>query len=323
MKIAITGANGFLGQALLKNLTARGYEACGFIRRACHPSQIGGALCYKTINYEDQNALCSALEGFDILIHNAGMVKALTFNELYNSNVLLSRRLILAANQCSRLSQFILISSQAASRPVHNSIPVSEADPPHPVSWYGKSKLLAEKTLIAQCRVPWTVIRPASVYGAGDREFLSLFKMLSWGINLQTSSKDNYLSLIHVQELCRLIELTLCNKRAQRQIFFASDGETYTQELLCQTILETMGKRGFALLVPDILLRGVGHINDFIGKLKREAQTINSQKIREITAGSWLCSIEKAKARLAFDPQPNLKKNIQETYQWYIESGWL
>jgi len=49
---------------------------------------------------------------------------------------------------------------------------------------------------------------------------------------------------------------------------------------------------------------------------------LNIDKYKELKALYWICSSEKA-AKEGFSPDYDLKKGLQETYQWYIENGWL
>src|SRR5438309_1620730 len=59
--------------------------------------------------------------------------------------------------------------------------PAREDDPPHPLNAYGRTKAAAESAIRSDARVPWTILRPCSVYGPRDRQWLPLVRLAARG----------------------------------------------------------------------------------------------------------------------------------------------
>jgi len=323
MKIAVSGANGFLGSSLVMHLQEKGYSVIGLARGSKQHFVKQADINIIQVDYHDPTSLASAISAADIFIHNAGKTRTNTFKEMYEANVGLTSRILEQVNQSPKISHFIYISSQAASRPSYRNELVSETDPPLPVSWYGKSKLYAELCVKNTCKKPWTIIRPCPVFGPGDRDFLALFQMLSKGISLQSGRQDTQVNMIYVNDLCSFIESCLFNRKAYKEIFFASDGQAYFQDDIFAAISEAVGKNPFKMHIPKGLMFMFGSLADITGKVSGIPQLINSQKLKELNAGSWLCSIEKAGSQLHWKPEPDFKAKIGITYKWYKEMGWL
>lgn len=321
MKIAITGANGFVGNTLLNHFSAAGYKAIALLRpNANIPS---GAYEIRYLDYQNPRELSLALSDLDILIHNAGKSKALNHLEIFEANVGLTRRVVEALNKHTRQIQLIYISSQAASRESVGSALISEDMPSQPLTTYGKSKYLAEKVIASNCRQPYTIVRPCPIYGAQDRDFLQLFQICKYGLNFQIGARERGLNMIHAGQLAEFIALVVNNPKAFGEILFATDGQIYTQSYISQCICRAMGKRQRRIVVPEALAKMVFNIGEIFGQFSQKPSQINKEKQREIMADAWLADPTKAKALLGWEPEPRLPELIKETYQWYLEAGWL
>ncbi|PKN78976.1 MAG: hypothetical protein CVU48_06605 [Candidatus Cloacimonetes bacterium HGW-Cloacimonetes-1] len=322
MKIAITGANGFVGSNLVKHF--QGCSVIALVRKNSDCSLLNDFHDTITVDYSNIESMKTVLCGVDVVIHNAGLTRAVDWQQMYRANVVTTSQIIQAVNQAPSISRFIQISSLAASHPAYRGEEVSESDRPLPLTWYGKSKMLAEKITRQSCEKPWSIVRPCSVYGEGERDFLQLFQMVKKGFILQAGKPDNRLNLIHVSELCTFIELVMNCPEAVGEIFNANDGEIYQQDQFIAVLKDILKpKHSLALRLPDSIVRLYARYGDIIGKLKHQPQLINSQKILELFGDPWLGSITKARETLKWDPKPQFEKHLSETIKWYETSGWL
>src|SRR5512137_826456 len=89
-------------------------------------------------------SLPEAVAGVDVVVHLAGLVKAVTPAELFAVNARGTRDLAVAAAAAGR-PRFVLVSSLAAAGPSRPGHPRTEDQAPAPVSDYGRSKLAAEE----------------------------------------------------------------------------------------------------------------------------------------------------------------------------------
>lgn len=323
MKIAVTGANGFIGSNLTALLAAKGHEVRAVVRSGADLDLLSPQALIHPVDYSLEDSILAALDGCQAIIHNAGITRTRTHSEMLAVNAGLTHKIIQAANHIPALQRFVLFSSQAASRPSPDGEFVTESDPEAPITWYGKSKLLAERIVKRDCAKPWTIIRPVSVYGRGDRDFMAMFRAANKGIALKIGSKDRRLNLIHITELAEFTHLVLSAPTAKNQTFFASDGEVYTQSLISHAIAEVSGHRSIQITVPELIARAAFTIGSVVPPGSGKAGVLNRQKMLEIMAPNWLCSIEKARQILGWDPKPNLKDNLKDTLVWYRAHGWL
>lgn len=323
MKIAITGANGFIGSNLTLLLATKGHEVRAIVRERAHIDLLSHHNDISPANYNQIRSIQEALSGCDAVIHNAGITRTRSHTEMLDINVGLTKRVIEAANGVPSIKKFVLMSSQAASRPSQAGEDITESDEEAPVTWYGKSKLLAEYLVKRDCKVPWTIIRPVSVYGGGDRDFLAMFKAATKGVAIKIGHRERLLNLICISELADFAEMVLDKQESDNNIFFASDGATYTQSAISSTIAGISDRQPIHIRVPEILVKAAFFCGELIPSTTGKASLLNRQKMLEIMAPNWTCSIAKARELLGWNPQPRLRENLMDTLQWYREHNWL
>lgn len=71
------------------------------------------------------------------------------------------------------------------------------------------------------------------------------------------------------------------------------------------------------------LVKLIASVAQSVSRLKNQASALNIEKLKELTAANWNCSIEEAKIDLGFYPQYNLQKGLTETLAWYKANKWL
>ncbi len=322
-KIIVTGANGFIGSRLCLALVNNGYQVTALVREKADCSLLSNKINKIFMNYNDNSLLNELLDNHDILIHSAAKTKGISYKDLTDTNVELTEKIIQSSNQSKNLKQFIFLSSQAAAGPGKGNTSLTEIDEPHPISWYGQSKLQAELILKNTLNKDWTIIRPASVYGPGDKDFLFYFQFIEKHIAIHPGFNNKYISLIYVDQLIDLILKTILNPKAKNETFFASDGHTYTISTFCDTLGLAMDKFVFPISIPDSMVFMTGAVMEMIGKFQNKIPILNKQKAQELRQYNWLIRNIKAVELLDFNPKSNLLSNLTRTYQWYKKNKWL
>ena len=322
-RIAITGANGFVGSSLVKYCLGKECQITGLVRPTADLSLLPNDFSPTRVDYWHNEQIKSVLEGHQILIHNAAITRGKNWQEFHKQNVELTAHLVKIANEVPALQQFVFISSQAASGICSSKNGKKEHEECFPVSYYGKSKLMAEEEIIKNCRKQWTIIRPASVFGAGDHDFLQYFKLVSSGISLLIGYTPRYISLIHISGLVDLIYRTFSNERAFNEIFFAACSSFYSWEEFVTALEQAMNKKTIRIRIPEFLAYPVALLGDLKGKLSNRPALINLQKLKELKEGNWICDPGKTKEVLGLGLESNLVEELRATYNWYKEKGWL
>ncbi|TSA26987.1 NAD-dependent epimerase/dehydratase family protein [bacterium] len=322
-KVLVTGANGFVGSNLVRALLENGYEVTCMVRRTSNLSSIENLpVTFKYADYNSISSLQEACKGQDIIFHIAAKVREINEKRYFDANVEVTRNL-LESIKGSNIEKFVFLSTQAAAGPADGLIPKTENCDCNPVSYYGKSKLEAERVVREECPVPWVIIRPPSVYGPYDKDFLQYFELVNKHLAPLAGFKKKYFSLVYVEDLVQMIILASENEHANNEIFFAGDGNIYLLENFIDAVKKAMNKNAINLHIPIFLSYILAAFNECMKYFTKKQATINLQKVKEMKQCYWLCSIEKAQNMLNYKPHFSLKEGVSETYQWYKEHRWL
>ena len=322
-KAIVTGSNGFVGSNLVRALLSKDYDVTCLVRKTSNIKSLEN-LPIK-FAYGDCNnieSLRKACEGQDYVFHLAAKVKEKSKKRYFEVNLDGTKNLLTAINNLN-IKKFIFLSSQAAAGPSASRIPKTEEGPENPVSYYGKSKLAAEEYIKKNTKIPWTIIRPSSVFGPYDRDFYIYFKIVKKGIAPLAGLSEKYISLIYIEDLSNLIIKAAINPKANYQTFFACDGNIYSWNDFINTLQNILDKKLIRIKIPIIFAYKLALFNECTKYFRKQQATLNFQKVKEMKVKYWLCSSEKAKNLLDFSPKFTLSKALQKTYNWYKENKWL
>ncbi len=267
MRVLVTGANGFVGRALLQRLLALdGVGAVAGLRRA--DALVEGELpCERRVLGDLAVAAVSAesLQGIDVLVHTAARVHVMdevatdplaAFRAVNVEGML---RLATAAAEAG-VKRFVLISSvKVNGEETPPGRAFSAADQPCPGDAYGLSKWEAEQALQALCErtgMQWVIIRPPLVYGPGVRaNFQRLMGGLARGLPLPLGALDNRRSLVALDNLLDLLLICLAHPAAANQTFMVSDGDDWSVAELARHLARSLQRPARLLPVPRSWLR--------------------------------------------------------------------
>ena len=307
MIVAITGANGFIGQNLLRRFGEAGWETRPVVRR----------------DFESGNAE-QLLTAADVVVHAAGATRAPTQTLLRASNVGLTRRVIELARR-GRARRLVFISSQAAAGPAPSrERPITEDAAPVPHEGYGRSKLEAERLVEAATDLDPVIVRPAAVYGPGDRDFLTMFQLTRFGVALHPGNRDHWISILHVDDLASAIIAMATNPKSIGQRYFlANDEPVQWHELFREAASCANRSLAIDFELPMSVVRFAAELGDFAARVTGRTSLVSSEKVALSTPRFWICSSERAKRDLGFAPRVALQKGLCDTYQWYRTHRWL
>lgn len=332
-KILITGASGFIGSFLVEEALKKNYEVYAGIRETSSKQflQDERIKFFQTSLNDKENLIKSFIEfkkhngAFDFIIHNAGATKVKNNEDFLKINDQYTRNLIEALIESECLNQkFIFISSLAAYGPGDDKsmLPIKETDTPKPVSFYGKSKLSAEKYLHSLTDFPFLIFRPTGVYGPREKDYLLFFKTLLNRVEPYIGFKAQQLSFIYVKDLCRVIIQSL-ESSFKNKAYFVADGNVYSSFDFGIISKQKLKVKTIKLYIPIPIARGFVVITSFIFKLFGGSPTLTNEKINEISKLNWHCEIEGIKKDFNFVAKYDLTKGVDETIDWYKKNGWL
>jgi dihydroflavonol-4-reductase len=324
----VTGATGFIGLTLAERLVARGEAVRALVRDAGRARELAGMGAEVVRgDVSRPETLPEAVAGVDVVVHLAGLVKAVTPQELFAVNARGTRDLAMAAAAAGR-PRFLLVSSLAAAGPSAPGRPRTEDQAPAPVSDYGRSKLAAEEALRPLAgELHATVIRPPLVYGPRDREFLpALFRMARARLVVKAGFGEKRYSIVHVDDLVDLILDAAgrghrLERRGTEGIYFGDDGVEHTWEGLAGAALGALGRRGLVLPLPEAVSWVAAGASTAAARLTGRAAILSLDKMLEIREAAWTCSSQRARRELGWRPRHSLVDGMRQSVKWYRDRG--
>jgi nucleoside-diphosphate-sugar epimerase len=321
--VLITGASGFIGGRLRDALLEAGEDVVSLRRRGSPESPRGRA---ELVDYADIDALERLIdkEKPRLVIHAAGVTKGVTLGDFRRGNVEPTINLLRAIQKKHPgLERFILISSLAAYGPSSVEHPLEESAERRPIEFYGRSKMEAEEAVEKEATVPWTIIRPAGVYGPGDADFFTYFKIVERGMNVFFGNRGRVISLVHVDDLVRAILDAARSEATKNKGYFICDGKPVTFTDFQSCIVTASGKRVRDLDLPGFLVPLAAIGGELLSGLDGKPRLANRQKAVMGRQDAWTCTHRAANADFGYNPTIPLLEGVKATYAWYRSSGWL
>ncbi|MEZ5023369.1 MAG: NAD(P)-dependent oxidoreductase [Chitinophagales bacterium] len=323
MKIFITGATGFIGTHLTRQLVKENHKVTALLRteskRKLLPDNVqiikGDLSIFKDKELK--------LPEFDVVIHLAGTIFAKNDQKYYEGNCQVTKDLITCLeNQDWTLKRFLYASSLAAAGPSFNGHVMDESDQPNPIDPYGKAKLAAERYLSRVKSFPITCFRPAIVLGPGDWNSLSLFKMAKWGIGMNVDGQPQKLSFIDVTDLNDAIVKMMTDPSPENKIYFVAHSKQITNNDLFLALGKVMNKKVSIIPLPKIVLKLAMQTSSFVTNLLQIKNQLDKKQYDQLI-NDFECSSALLQKELHWTPQFNLNASLKKAYVGYVEMGML
>jgi nucleoside-diphosphate-sugar epimerase len=265
--------------------------------------------------------LDEALRGVDTVLHLAGTTKAISGGFYQLGNVQTMKNLLRVSAHVRRL---VYVSSLAAAGPSPTGEPLTEEDPPHPVSDYGRSKLEAEQLVLASDLLDRVVIvRPPVVFGPRDTGVFRILASVARGWMPRIGSGERLFSYIYVKDLVAGLLAAAQSGKAPGKTYFLCAPAPVTWNEFATAAAEIMACRVRTLRVPMSVAYAMGLAGEAWSRLTRKPGILSRDKIREARNPFWVCGAGRAARELAFRAETPLRLALAETLAWYKEAGWL
>ncbi|MEP7221806.1 MAG: NAD(P)-dependent oxidoreductase [Novosphingobium sp.] len=300
MTIAVTGATGFVGQALLDAAGESGLPVRALARG---PQAQRDGVSWVAGDLANAAALDALIAGTDVVIHVAGVVNT-PDPAMFESGNVQGTANVIAAMERAGVRRLVHVSSLSAREP-HLSL-------------YGASKARAE-ALVRDSGLDWTMVRPPAIYGPRDRDMFELFRSAKWGV--VPVPAEGRASLIHVADLARLL-LALTGGAGAGKCFDPDDGRPggWGHKELAHAIGAAMGRRIWAPGLPPALLR-MGALADKL--LRGDKARLTADRVGYLTHPDWVVSATGRVPADLWTPQVPTLEGLRSTAEWYRRNGWL
>ncbi|MBW6528308.1 NAD(P)H-binding protein [Sphingomonas sp. RHCKR7] len=305
MILALTGATGFVGGALLEQALAAGHAVRALARRA--PPERDGVTWVRGA-LDDAAALSALVSTADAVVHVAGAVNAPDRAGFAAANVD-GTRAVVGAAKVAGVARLVHVSSLAAREPA--------------LSHYGWSKAGAE-TVVRDSGLDWTIVRPPGVYGPGDMEQRDLFRAARRGV--VPLPPDGRLSIIHVDDLARLL-LTLAarpgtagNAGTHATYEPASPDGALRYTDFARAIGAAVGRRALPLPLPAALLRLAARGDALI---RGRGAKLTADRVAYMLHPDWTADPAKAPPPELWRARIGAAAGLAATARWYRAQGLL
>ena len=308
----VTGANGFVGQALCAEAMRRGWHVRGALRSACELPAGAEKVVVGAIGGETD--WTGALRGADVVVHLAARVHVMQdtiadpLAEFLKVNLHGTENL---ARQAARagVKRFIYVSSiKVNGEETRDGQRFSETDVPAPQDPYGVSKWEAEQALhrvADETGLEAVIVRPPLVYGAGVKgNFVQMLNIVAKRIPLPFASVHNHRDLVYVGNLVDALITCATQPAAAGQTYLVCDGENISTPDLLRQLAVGMGVPSHLFPCPPALLQ-------LAGKLAGKSQQL------ERLLGSLRVDGDKMRTDLNWTTPYSLRQGLQATTEWY------
>jgi len=302
MRIALTGGTGFVGGALVERAIGEGHEISALARKEQGARE---GVSWVRGDLGDPEALRRLVGEADMVIHVAGLVKALDSAAFARANVEGTLNLIEAVRAAGP-ERLVFVSSLAARGP--------------DLSAYGASKALAERLVMASS-LDWTIIRPPAVYGPRDTEMFDLFRAAKWGV--VPTPRHGRTALIHLDDLVRLLlAMPRGGEGVTGKIFEPDDGMPggWDHYELALTIGQALGKRPWVLRLSRSAMEWAARL-DTLFRRSRAKMTLD--RAAYFSHPDWVVSPPARPPAELWRPTIEARTGLAATAEWYRAEGWL
>lgn len=303
---ALAGATGFLGRRLAMSLVREGWRVRVLVRRAADQAALAEA-GYEVIagDLADEAALRRLLDGADAAINCAGLIKARSLDDYLAANRDGAARFASAGS-----GRLVLVSSLAAREPQ--------------LSDYAASKRAGEDASRSAAGQRLAVIRPPAIYGPGDRETLSLFRLAGWSpLAPIPGDAEARLALAHVDDVVAAITWLIGRPDLMGTYAVGGDRqEGYGWAEIMRTAWRAMGREARPVRLPAWCLGVAAAASEALAAARGTASIFNRGKAREMAHGDWSVAADETipggpKARFTLDD------GFADAVAWYRAQGWL
>ncbi|WP_137936948.1 SDR family oxidoreductase [Chitinivorax sp. B] len=309
-RICVTGANGFVGNALCQKLYLIGQDFTPVTRQYDQGKNIAIGSIGPDTDWSQ------ALTECDSVIHLAARVHVMHDTEhdpLAAFRAVNTFGTLQLARQAAKtgVKRFLFMSSIKVNGEETINHPFTEIDTPRPSDAYSVSKWEAEQGLMAiaqETGMEVVIVRPPLVYGPNvGANFLRLMQLVHSGIPLPFGAIRNLRSLIYVHNLVDAIIFLLNHPQAADQTFLVSDGENISTPDLIRRLAIYMKKQAWLVPVPRSIMNLPASIVGKSPEVQRlfSSLAVDSSLIRQ---------------QFGWAPPYSLDDGLSSTVEWFLEN---
>jgi len=323
MTVFVTGANGFVGAALSKELQDRGETVRGLVRKTSDLSLLEGTeieLIYGSLS--DPASIAKGTEGAEIVFHAAAAVSDWGSWDYFRRINVEGTRHVLNAAAAAGVKRVVLISSVA----VHSFIDarnMDEESPQDPTPYpYCQTKREAEELALSYHRegkVEVAIARPGDVWGPGDRtSLLKMASMLEAGAMGYIGGGEKLGAFAYIDNLVQGIILCGYSPEAAGEAFILTDGTAMTWRTYFEKLTAALDVPKPRFSLHPLLAWTAASVMECIFRLFRlpGRPPLTRYLVDHMRCDTHF-SIAKAEVMLGYRPEIDTEEGIRRTAAWF------
>lgn len=321
-RILVSGGCGFIGTNLVATLLDRGATVVVVDLPTAAWDRLPDQVVRVEADLLDASGLRNALAGVpacSIVVHLAARTDLDGRTPAdYALNTTGTENLIGAVAATGGADRFVHYSTQLVAGLFNESRFIDESEPYRTNTPYGASKIESERIVQRDCSalgIPYTIIRPTSVYGPwGAEPYREFFAQIRSGHYLHVGKADNLVSLVYVQNLIDLTVLLATHPDAVDETFFGNDRHPYPMRRIVDLAAAHYGVRIRTAPVWLLVVVAYG-----LGIFKALGLNVPLYPFRLRNMRMTYCYDVSKSLRLGYDPKYGLEDGIEATLSWYDE----
>jgi nucleoside-diphosphate-sugar epimerase/predicted dehydrogenase len=318
-RILVTGANGFLGRALVRRLQQTGEPLRLLVRRPPETPPEGDLhLVYGDLG--NPAVVDRAMEGIEVVYHVGAAMKGGPME--FQSGTIWGTRNVVDACERHNVQRLVHVSSMSVLDHAGHQpeTPVNEDSPyePHPDrrGLYTQTKLEAEKIVldaVREGRIRAVVLRPGQIYGPGTEQFPPSGTIALGGRWLVVGSGAHYVPFVYVENVVdALLRAAEAPDLPNGAVYQLVDPDGIRQKDYVDYARKG-GRRVRASYVPAFFLTMAAFGVELLGKLLKRPVPLTPYRIRSITP-LWPCDCTAAHTELGWKPRISIAEGLKETF---------
>jgi nucleoside-diphosphate-sugar epimerase len=319
-RVLVSGSTGFLGRHLLDELAERGYEAVCLVRPETDTRILDGRPVIRAAaDYSDPAALHRAIAGVRYVFHLGAVLCGNHEQAFFRGNVEATQQLAGACLKVAPPPRFIFASSIAAAGPSRNGVGKSETDPCEPVSAYGRSKLLAERALVAlRPGLSLVIVRLPNLLGLGQQQLRTTMSLVRSRIVPIPGGRHRKTSICFAQDAARALLLVAESSPGLGEVYYATDGRSYSWRDLVEPLARVLAP-GPVLRVRTPMLVAIAALIQTWARIRRATPSVTVGDILSASRHDWLFDDTRIRRGLGFTPRVDFATEMARLAHAYRE----
>jgi len=322
----ITGATGFVGSRLCRELSENGYQ----VRVLHRPTSNLDPLKDLNIQFfkgdlSVPESIAPAITGVDLVFNIAALYREAKFkDEVYWQVNYEGTKALIELSREAGVKKFLHCSTIGVHSHIPNP-PADETEPYAPTDVYQETKVAAEKHVL-ECFnsgvINGAVIRPAMIWGPRDKRFLKFFRGIYRRKLPIIGDGQTFCHWILVDDLVRAFRLAAETQRSNGQVYIIAGERPVTLEYTMQTIANIYGVKLLPFKIPALPIQIAGSIVEAICKPFGIEPPLHRRRA-DFFIKNRAFNCEKARKDLGFEASSKFEDEAKFVANWYLENGWL